>query len=381
MSFIPYSKQFIDSEDIEEVVNVLKSDWLTQGPKPREFEENFCKFTGAKYSISVSNGTAALHLACLVLNISPGDEVITTANTFLASANAIRYVGATPILVDINPETLNLDIDVVKKAITKKTKAIIPVHFAGISCDMQALSKLAQEHNIKLIEDGCHSLGGSYNDCPVGACKYSDFTTFSFHPVKAIATGEGGMITTNNKAFYEKLLMLRTHGVTKDPEKISKNEGPWYYEMQHLGYNYRLTDIQASLGITQLKKLPNFIKRRNEIAVQYKKAFNNISWIKLIKEEKNIKCAYHLFVIQINFKKIKKTRTEVMTYLRENQIGTQVHYIPIYHQPAYKKYKYSKKSFPNMENYYEQALSIPIYQSMTDQEVKKVIQFIKSLNP
>lgn len=380
MSFIPYSKQFIDSEDIEEVVNVLKSDWLTQGPKSKEFEDDFCKFTNSKYSVAVSNGTAALHLACLILNIGPGDEVITTANTFLASANAIRYVGATPILVDINPETLNLNIYAVKKAITKKTKAIIPVHFAGISCDMKALQKLAKKHNLKIIEDGCHSLGGFYDSAPVGSCKYSDFTTFSFHPVKAIATGEGGMLTTNNKEFYEKLLMLRTHGVTKDPNKISKNEGPWYYEMQCLGYNYRLTDIQASLGITQLKKLPSFIKRRNEIAFKYINEFKNIPWITLIKTPENIKCAYHLFVIQIDFIQINKSRTQVMNYLRKNKIGTQVHYIPIYHQPSYKKYNFKKESFPNMETYYKQALSIPIYQSMTNKEVKKVIDFILSLS-
>jgi len=352
---------------------------LTQGPKVSAFEAAMCDYTGAKYAVAVSNGTAALHVLMLAAGIKKGDEFITSPNTFLASANAGLYVGATPKLADIDAASFNITPDSIKAQLSEKTKVIIPVHFAGLPCDMRGIAMIAKQKNLFVIEDGCHALGGSYNGDKVGACTYSDATIFSFHPVKSIATGEGGMITTNDKALYEKLLLLRSHGVTKDPEKITQNVGVWYYEMQCLGYNYRMSDIQAALGISQLKKLPSFLKRRHEIVARYNEAFKGVDWIKPPAQFEDRDSGNHLYVLQINFDAINKSRDDVMKELQEKGVGTQVHYIPLYHQPYYHQFGFQKESFPNTEAYYENALSIPLYPKMTDTDLEKVINSVIGL--
>ena len=377
--FIAYAKQWIDQEDIDAVVKILNSDWLTQGPAIKQFESDFSQKVGAGYAVAVSNGTAALHLSLLALGVGPGDEVITTPNSFLATANAILYVGATPVFVDIEMSHFGLDVFKIEAAITAKTKAIIPVHFAGFPVDLSAIHGIASKYRLNVIEDACHALGASFKDSKIGDCAYSDCATFSFHPVKHIATGEGGMITTNSKDIYDQLMMLRTHGVTKDRGALSQNPGPWYYEMQQLGYNYRMTDMQAALGISQLKKLDSFVNRRRAIAKQYNNAFLNLDWIVPIKENSDQQASYHLYVVQIDFDKIKKTRTDVMKTLKEKGIGTQVHYIPIIDQPYYKEKVNVKGQFEMVKHYYKLTLSLPMYPLMSDSEVMRVIQAVGEL--
>jgi len=377
--FLPYGKQNIDQDDVDAVVSVLTSDYLTQGPMIGQFEDAFKETFGAKFAVSVSNGTAALQLSLLALGIGPGDEVITTPNSFLATSNAILYVGATPVFVDIDLNQFGIDPTKIEAAITKNTKAIIPVHFAGFPVNLEVIQQLSKKYNLKVIEDSCHALGASYKESLIGSCKYSDCSTFSFHPVKHIATGEGGMITTNSSDVYQKLLMLRTHGVTKDSGQLTQNPGPWYYEMQTLGFNYRMTDIQAALGYTQLKKLDGFVKRRREIAKQYDKAFLNVSNMTPIKENIDQLSSYHLYVVQIDFETIGKSRAEVMAILRDNGIGTQVHYIPITDQPYYKEHVNVTGHFNNCQTYYKQALSLPMYPLLDDGDVERVIKALKSI--
>jgi perosamine synthetase len=376
--FLPYGKQAIDQDDVDAVVNALTSDYLTQGPVIGQFEDAFKETVGAKYAVAVSNGTAALHLSLLALGIGSGDEVITTPNSFLATSNAILYVGATPVFVDIDLNQFGIDTDKIEAALTKNTKAIIPVHFAGFPVNLDHIQEIAKKHNLKVIEDSCHALGASYKKSLIGSCNYSDCSTFSFHPVKHIATGEGGMITTNSSDVYQKLLMLRTHGVTKDSEQLTHNPGPWYYEMQTLGFNYRMTDIQAALGCSQLKKLDGFVKRRREIAKQYDVAFSDCNWIHPINEQDHYESSYHLYVVQIDFERIGKLRAEVMAMLRDNGIGTQVHYIPIIDQPYYKEHVNVNGHFDNCRTYYNQALSLPMY-PLLDDDVETVIKALKSI--
>ena len=302
--FLPYGKQTIDQDDVDAVVNVLTSDFLTQGPVIGQFEDVFKETVKSKYAVAVSSGTSALHLSLLALGIGLGDEVITTPNSFLATANAILYVGATPVFVDIEMSQFGIDATKIEAVITNKTKAIIPVHFAGFPVDLELIYEIADKYTLKVIEDSCHALGAKYKESNIGSCAYSDCSTFSFHPVKHIATGEGGMITTNSNDVYQKLLMLRTHGVTKDSDQLIQNPGPWYYEMQTLGFNYRMTDIQAALGCSQLKKLSGFVKRRREIAKQYDAAFSGFDLIKPIKEQVHHWCSYHLYVVQIDFERV-----------------------------------------------------------------------------
>lgn len=370
--FIPYGKQWLDDDDKRAVLTVLESDYLTQGPEIEGFENEFAAKVGAKYAVAVSNGTAALHLTMLALGIGPGDEVITTPNTFLASANCILYVGATPRFVDINLTDYTIDKSQIEAAITPKTKAIIPVHFAGVSCKMDEIKEIAKRHGLAIVEDGCHALGTTYEGAHVGACQHSDMTIFSFHPVKTIAAGEGGMITTNNTVTYESLLRLRCHGMTKDPKLLSQNPGPWYYEMVALGYNYRMTDIQAALGRSQLKKLDQFKARRQEIVRRYNQLFEDLPMLRLPSNEQWQNTCHHLYVVRIDYEKLGMTREQVMQGLRCEGVGTQVHYIPIYEQPYYKKVCTAGQAFPNMTQYYSQALSLPLYPKMTDVDVEIV---------
>ncbi len=376
--FISYGKQWIDDDDIEAVVQVLKSDYLTQGPRIEEFEKAICEYTGAKYCIAVANGTAALHIAVAALNIQRGKEGITSPNSFVASANCLVYNELIPRFADIDPKTYNIDIYNIGKRITKNTKIIIPIHFAGQPVDMEELYKISKVKGLHVIEDAAHAIGSKYKDgSPVGNCRYSDMTIFSFHPVKTITTGEGGVITTNSIQLYEQLKLLRTHGITKDADKLSQDPGPWYYEMHDLGFNYRMTDIQAALGISQLRMLDRFVKRRREIVNRYNEAFKDVGWLEIPCEKESVYSAFHLYVLQIDFEKIKKSRKDIMEELRNNAIGTQVHYIPIHLQPFYKnKFEYQIGDFPNAENYYKKALTIPLYAKMEDDDIEYVIEAV-----
>jgi len=377
-----YGFQSIDDKDIKYIILALKSNFLTTGPYVKQFEKIFAKKVGAKYAVAVSSATAGLHIAVQAFNLPINSEGITSAITFIASSNAFLYNKLKPVFADIDNKTYNINPKEISKKISKKTSLIIPIHFAGQPCDMDEIKKITKSKKIRIIEDAAHAVGSKYkNGKMVGSCYYSDMTVFSFHPVKTITTGEGGMITTNNKVLYERLKMLRSHGMTKDPKKLSQNPGPWYYEMQSLGYNYRLTDIQSALGISQLSKLDKFIKRRREIVNQYNQAFKNTSWLTVPYEEKEVFSAFHLYILLIDFNKIKKNRKQVMEELAKKGIGTQVHYIPVYWQPYYQKLFFFKKgTCPNAEKYYESCLSIPLYPVMKNKDVKKVISAIKSLS-
>lgn len=378
---IGYGHQYIDDSDIEAVVNVLKSDYLTQGPSITDFEKKICDITGAKYCVAVSNATAGLHIAVAALELKEGDEGITTPNTFLASSNCMVYNNLKPVFADIDPVSYNIDPEEIKKHITKKTKLLVPVHFAGLSCEMDKIAEIAKENNLYVIEDAAHAIGSQYADGSyVGNCKYSDMTVFSFHPVKTITTAEGGAVTTNSDELYQKLLMLRSHGVTKDESILTKNPGPWYYEMHSLGFNYRMTDMQAALGVTQLQKLDFFKKRRREVIAMYNKAFAGMKYLKTPYEPENVSSCFHLYVTQIDFDSLGKTRTQVMQELRDRGIGTQVHYIPVPTQPYYKNtFGYKDGDYPIAEKYYEQELSLPLYPGLSDDDVNTVIKAVKEV--
>ncbi len=376
--FISYGKQWISEEDVLSVVDVLNSDYLTQGPKIKEFEDAICHHTGASYCITVANGTAALHLAVAALKIEHGSEGITTPITFAASANCILYNGVTPRFADINPKTYNINPQDIIAQLSPHTKLLLPVHFSGLPAEMYQISEIAKEHDLYVIEDAAHAIGSQYADGSyVGNCKYSDMTIFSFHPVKTITTGEGGAITTNSRELYERLLMLRSHGITKDVEKLSMNPGPWYYEMQELGFNYRLTDMQAALGCSQLDRLDDFKARRREIVKMYSKAFTSIPWLSIPTEPTDVSSCFHLYVLRFRYDQIGKNRREVMEELHSKSIGTQVHYIPVNQLPYYKGI--SRDKTPNADAYYDQCLSIPLYPKMSDSNVEYVIESVINL--
>ena len=367
MNFIPYGKQSIDEDDINSVVEVLKSDFLTTGPKIKEFEEELCRYTNAKYCVAVANGTAALHLASLVL-LNKGDKVITTPNSFVATSNSILYVEAIPIFVDIQ-EDGNIDLDLCEEELKKdrSIKALYVVHFSGNIVNQKKLKYLKETYNIKILEDCAHSLGATFEGIKAGSCENSDCSILSFHPVKHITTGEGGAVTTNSKEIYEKLLELRAHGIKRLPDFA-----PWYYEMHSLGFNYRITDMQAALGISQLKKLDSFIKRRKEIALKYDKAFLN-SVVKPLYSFTN-NSSYHLFVVKVDFSKLNISKVELFNKMREKNIGLQLHYIPINKQPYYKSLGYGDEITPIMEKFYEECFSLPMYTSLRDEEQEYVIK-------
>lgn len=381
MNFIPYGKQWLTNDDIDAVVRVLKSDYLTQGPAVVEFEKAICDYTGALYCVAASNATAVLHLAVMALNIEPGKEGITSPNTFVASSNCLVYNGIKPVFADIDPLTYNIEPEEIKKRINENTKVLIPVHFAGRPCDMVKIKAIADEKGLFLIEDAAHAIGSNYPDgSKVGNCIYSDMTIFSFHPVKTITTGEGGAVTTNSKELYDKLLLLRSHGITKDPELLRDNPGPWYYEMQNCGYNYRITDVQAALGASQIKRLNEFKKRRNEIIEKYNRAFSGLEWLKRPFEDGHDSC-FHLYAVQIDFDMVGKPRAEVMEELKNKNIGTQVHYIPVHTQPYYREnFGYKWGDYPAAEDYYRKALSLPLYPLMKDEEAEYVIKSVRELN-
>ncbi len=362
---IPYGRQHIDRDDIEEVVKVLKSDWLTQGPKVFEFEKALAKYCRAKYAVAVSSGTAALHLAYLAAGLKNGDEVITTPNTFVATTNMLLAVGARPVFCDIRMDTYNIDEDKIEKYITKKTRAIVPVHFAGQPCNMDKILKLAKKYNLLVIEDACHALGAEYKNRKVGSI--GDMTIFSFHPVKSITTGEGGAVLTNNEAFYKKLLHLRTHGIKKDKDGFNV--------MTKLGYNYRLTDIQAALGLSQLKKLDKFLEQRHGIVSWYNAKLGDIKEIALPVELADTRSAWHIYVIRT---KDIKTRNSLASFLKQSGIGVNFHYPSVYSHPYYRKNGNRKTKLANEEIYHKSCLTIPLYPTLTLQNVKYVSEKIKT---
>ncbi|HLD82663.1 MAG TPA: UDP-4-amino-4,6-dideoxy-N-acetyl-beta-L-altrosamine transaminase [Candidatus Omnitrophota bacterium] len=380
MKFMPYSRQCLDKKDIREVMKVLNSDWLTQGPKIKEFEDSLCKYAGARYAVAVSSGTAALHIACLAAGLKKGDEAITSPITFAASANCVLYCGGRPVFSDIEPDTANINPEDIKKKITRKTKAIIPVHFAGQPCELEKIRDTAQRNNLIVIEDAAHALGASYKGSKIGYGKYSDMTIFSFHPVKAITTGEGGSVLTNRKDLYDRLLVLRNHGITRNIKLLRKKPLPWYYEMKTLGFNYRLTDIQSALGISQLKKIDKFLSARKKISAQYSKAFKDIEWLRALEDKNGRVSARHLYIALIDFKKIRKKREEVIRHLKRKGIGTQVHYIPLYRHPYYRNsFDYEPRDFPMAEKYYQRALSLPLYPGLSEEQVNYITKEVLGL--
>lgn len=371
--FLPYGHQWIEEDDIEAVVETLKSPFLTTGPKIKEFEETIASYVGAKYAVAFSNGTAALHGACYAAGIDEGDEVITTPITFASSANCARYMGATIVFADIDGDTYNIDPKEIEKNITEKTKAIIPVDFTGQPVDIDVIMDIAKKHNCIVIEDGAHSLGAEYKGEKVGT--KADMTMFSFHPVKPVTTAEGGVIVTNNKEFYDKMILFRSHGITHT--SYAKEQGDWYYEMVDLGYNYRMTDIQAALGISQMKKIDRFIARRREFAAKYTELLKDVPSIKAPKQLENTKSGWHLYSVQLDTKKIGKSRKQIFEEMRESNIGVHVHYIPVYWHPYYQQLGYQKGLCPVAERWYENALTLPLYPKMRDEDIEEVISLLK----
>jgi perosamine synthetase len=369
---LPYGRQLVDDDDIAVVVDVLRSDWLTTGPKIPEFEQAFAALTGSLEAVAVSSGTAALHAAMHAINIKPGDEVIVPAITFAATANSVVFQGGRPIFVDVHPDTLLIDPEQVARHISTKTKAIIVVDYAGQPCDYDTLRKLADRYHVKLIADACHSLGGSYKGRPVG--QLADLSTFSFHPVKHITTGEGGMISTNDPDLARRMRIFRNHGITSD-HRQREQQGSWFYEMVDLGYNYRITDIQCALGLSQLRKLAAWVKRRQEIAQRYNSAFAEIPAVQPLGVRAEVSHAYHLYVIRLDLTKLQATRGHIFAALRAEGIGVNVHYIPVHLHPFYRKQLGTKPGMcPVAEAAYEQIISLPIFPQMTNADLDDVIE-------
>ena len=380
MKAIPYGHQHITDEDIQAVIETLKSDYLTQGPKIIEFEQAFARYVGAKYAVAVSNATAGLHLAATALQVRSGDKVIVTPITFAASANCIRYCNGMVVFCDIDPDTYLMDIKKLRRLLETNPpstfKGIVPVDFAGYPHQMEEFRQLADEYGLWILEDACHAPGGYFIDSNgekqfCGNGKFADVTVFSFHPVKHIATGEGGMVTTNDKELFDRLSLLRTHGITKNPACLHENHGGWYYEMQELGYNYRLTDFQAALGLSQLKRADEGLKRRQKIAVRYNEAFKRIADIQTPYASPDVFHAYHLYIIQV------PDRLDLYNCLHENGIYAQVHYIPLHLMPYYREQGNKPGDLPVAEKYYSRCLSLPMFPTLTDEEQEYVIKKIE----
>lgn len=368
---IPYGRQTIEEDDIQAVVDVLRSDYLTTGPKIAEFEKMVADYVGAKYAVAISNGTSALHAACFAAGIQPGDEVITTPLTFAASSNCVLYCGGTPVFADVDPKTYNIDPEDIRRKITDKTKAIIAVHLAGQPCDMDEIHKIAKEHDLLVIEDGAHALGSVYKGKKVGTL--SDMTTFSFHPVKPITTGEGGMIVTDNEEFYQKMMLFRSHGITRDENLMTRNDGSWFYQQLDLGYNYRITDIQCALGCSQMKKLDRFLARRKEIVARYNEAFADCENIITPYQLPETESGWHLYIVQVK----NCDRRKVFEALREHGIAVNVHYIPVYLHPYYQEHGYKDVHCRNAEEVYSHIISLPLYPTLTEEQQQYVIETLK----
>lgn len=374
---IPYSRQSIDEDDIKAVVEVLQSDWLTTGPRVPEFEQAFAQFTTAKHAVAISSGTAALHAAMYAIGIGPGDEVIVPPITFAATANCVVFQGGTPVFSDVEDYTLLLDPAKVESKVTPRTKAIIAVDYAGQPCDYDALRKIANKNNLILVADACHALGAEYKGRKAGSL--ADLNIFSFHPVKHITTGEGGMITTDNADYANRMRIFRNHGITTDHHQREK-QGSWFYEMTDLGYNYRMTDFQCALGISQLQKLPKFLERRRKIAARYDEAFAGLPGIDPLVVRPGVLHAYHLYVVKVYFETLKTNRDDLFLALREKGIGVNVHYIPVHLHPFYReKFHTGPGLCPVAEAAYEQIISLPMFPGMTDADVEKVINVMQEV--
>ncbi|MCW1713951.1 MULTISPECIES: UDP-4-amino-4,6-dideoxy-N-acetyl-beta-L-altrosamine transaminase [Synergistaceae] len=376
-TYLSYGKQFIDNSDIEAVITVLKGDYLTTGPCVNAFEEKIANYVGSRYAVAVSNGTAALHVACFAAGIKEGDEVIVSPITFAASANAVLYCGGIPVFVDVDPLTYNIDPNLIEDKISNKTKAIIPVDFTGQSVDMDKIKEIAEKHGLYVIEDAAHALGSEYKGRKVGS--QADMVEFSFHPVKMITTGEGGVVTTNSEELYDRMRIFRTHGITRDKEMLSDKHGPWYYEQQSLGYNYRLTDLQSALGTSQMDKINGFIKRRRDVVKIYNEAFKDLKEVVTPYEADYSNSGWHLYVIKLNSDFITCTRKDIFEALQAENIGVNVHYIPVYFHPYYKKLGYKKGICPNAEVLYDNIITLPLFPLMTDSDVADVINGVNKV--
>lgn len=378
---LPYGTQWIDDEDIAAVTAVLRGGLLTQGPVVTKFERALADYVGARYCVVFCNATAGLHCAVRALDVPAGKEGITSAITFVASANCLAYSGLKPAFADIDARTYNVTVDTLRASLTPQTAILLPVHFAGQPVDIEAVAALADEAGLAVIEDAAHAIGSCYADgSKVGNCRFSRLTVFSFHPVKTLTTGEGGAVTTNDPKLYERLLLLRSHGITRDPLRLASNPGPWYYEMVELGYNYRLTDLQCALGLSQLGKLDGFKRRRREIVVRYNKAFADLEGFVCPHEAPGLDSCFHLYASQIDFARLDKSRDKVMQALLAKGVGTQVHYIPVQTQPWYgQTFSYAKGMFPVAESYYQRALSLPLYPRLADADVDRVIDAVREV--
>lgn len=375
---ISYGRQCIEEDDIQAVTNVLKSDYLTCGPKVDELERALCDYTGAKYAVAVANGTAALHCACIAAGIGPGDEVITTPITFAASANCVLYCGATPVFADIDPDTYNIDPESIREHITEKTKAVVAVDFTGQVVEIEEIRKICDEYHLLLIEDAAHSIGSSYNGKMVGSL--ADITTFSFHPVKTVTGGEGGAVLTSRKELYDKIYLAHVHGITHDAAQMTENhpEG-WYYEQVSLGYNYRLTDFQSALVLSQLSKIERFKARRRQIVNRYNEAFAGIPQLIVQKEIPQSDTCRHLYILRLALDKLTCGRLEFFNALAAENVQPQVHYVPVYWFPHYQNLGFRKGCCPVAEKIYEGIMSLPLYPAMTDQDVEDVIRAVKKV--
>lgn len=369
-----YGKQSIDENDIDAVVEVLKSDFLTQGPAIEKFEKCVAEYCGAKYAVAVTSATAALHISCLSAGLGKDDILWTSPITFTASANCGRYCGADVDFVDIDPSTYNMSIAELEKKLQAaeiKPRVVVPVHLAGQSCEMDKIYKLSQKYGFKVIEDASHAIGADYKETKVGCCKYSDMTVFSFHPVKIVTTGEGGMVLTNDKDLYEKLV----YGITRDPKLMTGiADGPWYYQQIDLGFNYRMTDMQAALGYSQMQKVDEFVSKRRYLVKRYNELLKNINGIQLPDQNEDTKSSWHLYVVRVDFSKISKTKNQIFAEMKEKGICLNLHYIPVHTQPYYENLGFKGGDFPNSEKYYEEAFTLPLYYALTDEQQDHIVK-------
>ena len=381
---IPYGRHEITQSDIDEVIQVMESDFLTQGPQVPLFEKTVANYCGVKNAIAVNSATSALHIACLALGLGAGDWLWTTPNTFVASANCGLYCGAQIDFVDIDPQTYNLCVVALEQKLieaqakNKLPKIIIPVHFAGQPCDMKRIYELSQQYGFKIIEDASHAIGGKYSGLPIGGCQYSDITVFSFHPVKIITTAEGGLATTNQPELAEKMQLLRSHGITRAPDLMTKNDGGWYYEQIDLGFNYRMTELQAALGVSQMQRLDDFVATRHQLQQRYDELLKDLPVI-TPHQDKDSYSALHLYPIQLELDEMTRTHSQVFDELRQNDLGVNLHYIPVHTQPYYQNMGFKQGDFPNAESYYSRAISIPLFQGLSVEMQDRVVDIIKKV--
>lgn len=381
---IPYGRQFISEQDIQAVIDVLQSDWLTQGPAIEHFEQVVAAYCGARYAVAVNSATSALHIACLAAGLGPGDTLWTSPNTFVASANCGLYCGANVDFVDIDPQTYNLSVPELETRLARARengtlpRVVIPVHFAGQSCRMDAIAKLANEYGFTIIEDASHAIGGKYQNAPIGNCAFSDMTVFSFHPVKIITTGEGGMVLTNRRDLYERLIRLRSHGITRDPGLMTgESDGPWYYQQIELGFNYRITDLQAALGASQMRRLDEFVAQRHYLAGRYNDKLAGLP-LSLPFQDPTTYSAFHLYVIRLRTERPGKTHRQIFEELRAAGILVNLHYIPVHTQPYYQRLGFRPGMFPQAERYYAEAISLPMFSGLTEKQQDRVVDALKA---